>query len=289
MKKLPCPNDSTAITSLDGIISRKKKKEYITSLKTNRNYIVQRYSEYKKNQNKLEEISESHIKYDLDKEALHSSFNSSFKINIKKNELEKIYKACRGVCPYCGYGKTEEIDHYIPKENFPEYTLLPTNLIPLCNKCNKKKGEKFLDSNKKRDFINFYYDDIDKYQFLDIIFTYDSSDLKNSINIEYNVDYNRIPNIYLKKIIEHHFYFLDLLDTYANAANDEIEELVNTICNQSNNDKNAIKTTLLMTIEGKKNSRLKEEGNNDWKYLLYNELFNKKFIDDLVQYVENII
>lgn len=45
-------------------------------------------------------------------------------------------------CPYCGLGEFDEIDHYLPKEHFPEYSILHKNLIPICGKCNKTKGEK---------------------------------------------------------------------------------------------------------------------------------------------------
>jgi hypothetical protein len=42
-------------------------------------------------------------------------------------------------CPYCNFGEQWEHDHYLPKSLFPEFTLYPNNLVPICKGCNGKK------------------------------------------------------------------------------------------------------------------------------------------------------
>ncbi|WP_455179248.1 HNH endonuclease [Azospirillum melinis] len=51
---------------------------------------------------------------------------------------DEIYVSAHGNCPYCGeIGDVETLDHYLPKAYFPSFAVLPVNLIPSCNKCNK--------------------------------------------------------------------------------------------------------------------------------------------------------
>lgn len=44
------------------------------------------------------------------------------------------------LCAYCGIGEATEIDHFLPKKLFAEFSTLVTNLVPACAKCNKNKG-----------------------------------------------------------------------------------------------------------------------------------------------------
>lgn len=285
MKRLSEPDNSTASTLLDGIISRKKNEDFITRLIANKTYIINRYAVYQTQKNNLENIGLSTICSDEDKDAIHTAFNTSFKKGIKKSELKMVYDECQNVCPFCGDRKIEEIDHYIPKEAYPEFTLYPGNLVPLCNKCNKKKGEKFLDTTNKRQFINVYYDDIDNLDFISIDIKYDSANIKKTIKVKYTADFGKISDLYLREIVCKHCKNLDLLERYEEAAINEISELLMVVQNQSNKDEQDVKMWASMTIEGKMNGQLKKAGNNDWKYLLYKKLVDIDFISDLVKYV----
>lgn len=61
-------------------------------------------------------------------------------------------------CPLCGIGEPDTLDHYLPKDEFPEFSILSKNLIPVCGPCNSNyKGLKWLDKGK-RIFIHTYYD-----------------------------------------------------------------------------------------------------------------------------------
>lgn len=285
MKRLSEPDNSMANTLLDGIIKRKRNKEYITRLTANKIYIIKRYTVYQEQKNKLENIGASIIYMDEDKDAIHTAFSTSFKKRIKKSELKKVYDECNNICPFCGDRKIEEIDHYIPKEAYPEFTLYPGNLVPLCNKCNKKKGERFLDTENKRQFINVYYDDIDNLNFISINIQYNPTNIKKTIRIKYLADFELISDLYLREIVCKHYKNLDLLERYEEAAINEVSELLMVVQNQSNKDEHDIEMWGTMTIEGKMNGQLKLSGYNDWKYLLYKKLVEINFITDLVKYV----
>lgn len=49
-------------------------------------------------------------------------------------------------CPYCGVGElgvVGTVDHFLPKALFPSYSVLPLNLVPACQVCNKCMGSGF--------------------------------------------------------------------------------------------------------------------------------------------------
>jgi hypothetical protein len=50
------------------------------------------------------------------------------------------------------------LDHYLPKERYPEFSILPHNLLPMCDACQTCKGTKTVDTFNRRLFIHGYYD-----------------------------------------------------------------------------------------------------------------------------------
>ena len=60
----------------------------------------------------------------------------------KTGVCRMIYTHIRGstaFCPYCEYGEVYEVDHYLPKDDFPELNIFPANLVPICHVCNHIK------------------------------------------------------------------------------------------------------------------------------------------------------
>jgi 5-methylcytosine-specific restriction endonuclease McrA len=45
-----------------------------------------------------------------------------------------------GKCPFCGFGHTTTLDHYLPKAKYPQFSVLPFNLVPSCKDCNTGKS-----------------------------------------------------------------------------------------------------------------------------------------------------
>ena len=57
---------------------------------------------------------------------------------------DDILVAAGGQCPFCGgLGQVCTLDHYLPKANFPLYSVLPLNLVPCCRDCNTGKNASF--------------------------------------------------------------------------------------------------------------------------------------------------
>lgn len=67
-----------------------------------------------------------------------------------RREYDQIKLIARDECPYCG-GCGEmvvddgigSLDHFLPKSRFPVFSVLPTNLVPACDVCNKGMGSRF--------------------------------------------------------------------------------------------------------------------------------------------------
>jgi hypothetical protein len=71
---------------------------------------------------------------------------------------ETLKVTANGKCPLCGgIGHVRTLDHYLPKANFPIYSVLPTNLVPCCRDCNSEKLNAFADI-KENQTLHPYFD-----------------------------------------------------------------------------------------------------------------------------------
>ena len=61
------------------------------------------------------------------------------------------------ICPFCGFGTVETLDHYLPKALFPCLSILPNNLVPSCTDCNKKKNTAIA-TTKQTQCLHPYFD-----------------------------------------------------------------------------------------------------------------------------------
>ena len=60
-------------------------------------------------------------------------------------------------CPYCDLGDATTLDHYLPKSRFPQFAILPANLVPSCRDCQGKKG-RHVATNKTSQTLHPYFD-----------------------------------------------------------------------------------------------------------------------------------
>jgi hypothetical protein len=70
---------------------------------------------------------------------------------------ELLNSAPYGKCPFCGIGQVSTLDHYLPKSKFPQYSVLPVNLVPSCKDCNTGKSSSIY-TNAEDQTIHPYYD-----------------------------------------------------------------------------------------------------------------------------------
>lgn len=62
------------------------------------------------------------------------------------------------VCPMCGSMHSGTLDHYLPKNGFPIFSVFSKNLVPAC-KCNSKRSETLLGINPGERILHPYFDD----------------------------------------------------------------------------------------------------------------------------------
>lgn len=62
-----------------------------------------------------------------------------------------------GRCPFCGFGQSRSLDHYLPHSLHPIYSVLPQNLVPCCGDCNGIKNN-MVAAIEDEQTIHPYYD-----------------------------------------------------------------------------------------------------------------------------------
>ncbi len=82
---------------------------------------------------------------------------------VKKPSARKIYDeikiSAKDKCPYCGgIGRPETVDHYLPKSKFPQFSVLPINLLPCCRDCNSGSKKAAVATTKNTQSIHPYMD-----------------------------------------------------------------------------------------------------------------------------------
>ena len=72
---------------------------------------------------------------------------------------DEIMNEANEECPFCGgIGVPNNLDHFLPKTYFPQYSLLPCNLVPSCENCNMgAKGQAYA-TTPENQFIHPYLD-----------------------------------------------------------------------------------------------------------------------------------
>ncbi len=63
------------------------------------------------------------------------------------------------ICPACGEdGTPNTLDHYLPKDQFPEFAITAANLAPMCDICQGEKLAETVTSANERIFLHPYFD-----------------------------------------------------------------------------------------------------------------------------------
>ena len=63
-------------------------------------------------------------------------------------------------CPLCGIGTVNTLDHYLPKMQFPVFSVTPSNLIPSCEWCQGEKLE-YYPTTQAGQLLHPYFDNLD--------------------------------------------------------------------------------------------------------------------------------
>jgi 5-methylcytosine-specific restriction endonuclease McrA len=267
-------------------------------LKKIRQTVIDSYVDYEKLGGKLEEIKNITLSLD-EQEALKYCYTSrSKKFDVIYKKIKKIVPADRANrCPYCDISEATTVDHYLPKDEFPQYSFFPPNLIPCCWECNHNKGENWSTKKRTRLFIHLYYDTIPfkrilfaKINHLDFsAFKLPSikpkGNKKSVAHLFLNNDMARVDD-YMYKILRNHFAVLKLYERYLQCISEPIEELIDNINNTIDDfseacDYDLDASTLRKVIIRQLQKKIDRKGYYHWKYSIQLSLLEE---DDLLTY-----
>lgn len=125
-------------------------------------------------------------------------------------------------CCFCSDGDPTEIDHFLPKSIFPEFSILPINLVPACHRCNKLKIN-HTPTSCADTYIHPYYEEYKDIIWLEARLDFSSGNYPTAI---YQISSNLQSNSHnLTKRIEHQFSKLQLNQRYSQKAAGEILDI----------------------------------------------------------------
>ena len=213
----------------------------------------------------LDQILAPPISQEL-KSVLHHCYDADTKPFIKaRATLNAPISAVR--CPFCGISEASTLDHYLPKEIHPFYSVYSKNLVPCCPQCNSHKSTKIVDEQVGvRRFLHPYYDPIPAEGFLKVSVDFAAD--------YFNVVYEVIQPVGLPVNVFHHlrshFVELDLSDRYRSNALHRLSEDRWGFRRFFAKDNTGL--LLVQQLEGLADDLAVEHGPNDWLSVLYREL-----------------
>lgn len=187
-----------------------------------------------------------------------------------KRLLESMRKSLpsdhRDLCPYCSLDTTYQLDHYLPKSKYPEFSLYGPNLLPICGRCNQIKSNAITDAGGRRLFV---MPSGDSFLRQDLIvanlsmvpvprFTF-------AINLNAPVDANEILQA------QRHFNRLGLAKRYRRRANALLAPLRAAV-RKSGRRQSAARKLILANLRSAAN----EGPNNSWRLPMYRAIFQER-------------
>jgi hypothetical protein len=159
MKKIPMPLvDDIASTTLTANSASLFKTSY-PHLRNALPEVLDSYQAYIGSNGDALRITPIAVSAEL-KSGLHKNYNSppQFLPHIKQ-----IREASPRVCPMCGSPKTMSLDHLLPKEVYPEFSIFSKNLVPACD-CNTKRRTNTVDHLTQGRVLHPYFDSCLQYR-----------------------------------------------------------------------------------------------------------------------------
>ncbi|WP_279152654.1 hypothetical protein [Photobacterium iliopiscarium] len=142
---------------IDEIVSERTQEPNKTYFTAFRLIWKDRVTEYETNQGNPELINES---TEVDsKNKFINLYGTKVDTMYQKLIIDQLRERKLQICPACGEdGTPNTLDHYLPKDLYPEFSILSKNLFPMCDICQGKKSTKVLSPTQKRIFLHPYYD-----------------------------------------------------------------------------------------------------------------------------------
>lgn len=186
---------------------------------------------------------------------------------LKKSELVKVYEqyfrsvgkparkiydailnSAQDKCPFCGgIGTPRNLDHFLPKAHYPQFSVLPSNLVPSCRDCNMDGKAQSFAATAESQIIQPYSDNqrffVDQWIFATYIAVDDGEPGTFEFSASPPVGWPDVD----KQRAQKHFSEFDLAKRYAIKAAEELGTVLGQIrsLRQANFDVGVIQNQLL--------------------------------------------
>ncbi|WP_129586244.1 hypothetical protein [Sphingomonas montana] len=177
------------------------------------------------------------------------------------------------VCPACGSpGVPDTLDHYLPKGRFPHFAVTPINLAPMCDPCQRKKGEKTGGVDAARYFIHPYLDTFSTAQI--VLLTIDPPYVTPTFNLSPHPDLTDGE----KALVATHLRELEIARRYIRFFRNEHRRLIRNVAHMRRYDQDVV-----ATIESWREGQA-DPTPNAWQHLFYAAVVkDADFIEYLTQ------
>ena len=124
--------------------------------------------------------------------------------------------APQGLCPFCAHRDVSTLDHYLPKTQYPRLSVVPINLVPACNDCNKGKSISY-PTTSQQETLHPYYDDIEQDLWLTM-----TVNQTNPVSVVFSVNRPANWDDLLFERVQEHFTSFSLQKLYSTQAAREL-------------------------------------------------------------------
>jgi hypothetical protein len=211
---------------------------------------------------------------DLQKEAMRHAFTVETEpmTTLRGNLLKRISVAR---CPFCGISESSTLDHYLPKEQYPEFSIFPKNLVPSCAVCNTRKRDRILnDGTNVRMFLHPCCDVIPEMAFLTVRTRMEA----DALILSYRLTRPAGMTLQIFQQLRSHFTELDLADRYRRMGLEHVGGLYPTLRRVYGVGEDSARVTEWLIVQAMDSEEA--SGPNYWLAKLYRALAgNDDFCD----------
>ncbi|OYQ77020.1 hypothetical protein B9T12_09700 [Wohlfahrtiimonas chitiniclastica] len=166
VSKVPDPEDDSLKVLQDIIQERVKYKEFYTQIEPDLMDQARNYIKYHGDPAQIKPLDLNCYTSSVEEaEKRKKTLIGLYTPECDKSPFQQLEKMRKYnglvVCPSCGeLGRPRTLDHYLPKDKFPELAVLLLNLTPMCDWCQGEKLAEYMTDDGKKRYIHPYFDDV---------------------------------------------------------------------------------------------------------------------------------
>lgn len=209
-------------TFIDTVVAERntgKNAAYFTGIKDEWKIRTQ---EYLDNRGNPEVVKRWSLVKEVDGKKFVNLYKNPKEESVHRPILESLRARTLQICPACGEdGTPNTLDHYLPKDDFPEFAITAANLSPMCDICQGEKKIKTVTAANERIFLHPYYD-----EFLDtqVVVLEFGKPLETPPSITLRA--SRALNVTQKALVSRHLHELGVIRRYNHFFRDEYMRLL---------------------------------------------------------------